>query len=331
MPRWVGGFSTEAEAKTARDEARVASRRGSYVDRSAVTVAAYLQEGLAGNAVAVPKTVSGYRADVEGYVIPRIGGMRLQNVHPATISKLYRTCSMRVGATASPFAKDCRARLPDAGQGVRGCSRDRGRATDEPRSKAKRPRVRAAEPGNLWTTAELRAIPRGRRAAPPGRVLLAGGLHRQPSTTTSAGLEASSRATFEHIRNLMMDVAPEVEEGTTYGMAALKYKQKPLLGFLAAKQHLSIFPFSSRVVDAVHDRLTAFELSKETIRFTARTSARRVSTIGLSINDEHMLNGPPGREKPVHHRRIIERAEFPWDHQHLHFGEPDHEATPRPR
>jgi uncharacterized protein YdhG (YjbR/CyaY superfamily) len=64
-------------------------------------------------------------------------------------------------------------------------------------------------------------------------------------------------------------MVPEVEEGTSYGMAALKYWQKPLLAFLAAKRHLSIFPFSSRVVETVCDRLTAFELSKGTIRFTA--------------------------------------------------------------
>jgi uncharacterized protein YdhG (YjbR/CyaY superfamily) len=65
------------------------------------------------------------------------------------------------------------------------------------------------------------------------------------------GLDASQRAAFEHIRNLVMDMVPEAEEGTSYGMAALKYKQKPLLAFLAAKHHLSIFPFSSRVIDAV--------------------------------------------------------------------------------
>ena len=68
-----------------------------------------------------------------------------------------------------------------------------------------------------------------------------------------------------------MDMVPEAEQGTSYGMAALKYQHKPLLGLLAARHHLSIFPFSSRVVDAVRDRLTAFELSNETIRFTAAT------------------------------------------------------------
>jgi uncharacterized protein YdhG (YjbR/CyaY superfamily) len=82
------------------------------------------------------------------------------------------------------------------------------------------------------------------------------------------GLDTSTRAAFEHIQCLVMDMVPEAEQGMSYGMAALKYKHKPLLGFLAAKHHLSIFPFSSRVVDAVRDRLTAFDLSKGTIRFT---------------------------------------------------------------
>jgi uncharacterized protein YdhG (YjbR/CyaY superfamily) len=81
------------------------------------------------------------------------------------------------------------------------------------------------------------------------------------------GLDASSRAAFEHIRDLVMDMVPEAQEGTSYGMAALMYKQKPLLAFHAARHHLSIYPFSSRVVDAVRDRLT-FELSKGTVRFT---------------------------------------------------------------
>jgi uncharacterized protein YdhG (YjbR/CyaY superfamily) len=83
------------------------------------------------------------------------------------------------------------------------------------------------------------------------------------------GLDASTRAAFEHIRSLVMDMVPEAEQGTSYGMATLKYHQKPLLAFLATKRHLSIFPFSSRVVDAVRDQLAAFELSKGTIRFTA--------------------------------------------------------------
>jgi uncharacterized protein YdhG (YjbR/CyaY superfamily) len=88
-----------------------------------------------------------------------------------------------------------------------------------------------------------------------------------------AGLDASTRAVFEHIRTLAMDIVPDAEDGTSYGMAALRYKQKPLLGFLAAKNHLSVFPFSARVVDSVRERLAGFELSKGTIRFTRRHAA----------------------------------------------------------
>lgn len=84
-----------------------------------------------------------------------------------------------------------------------------------------------------------------------------------------SSLDASARAAFEHIRDLVMEMAPEAGRGTSYGMAALRYNQKPMLAVRAARQHLSIFPFSSRVVDAVRVQLTAFELSKGTIRFTA--------------------------------------------------------------
>jgi uncharacterized protein YdhG (YjbR/CyaY superfamily) len=85
------------------------------------------------------------------------------------------------------------------------------------------------------------------------------------------GLEPSTRAAFEHIRSLVMDIVPDADDGTSYGMAAIRYQRKPLLGFRAAKDHLSIFPFSPGVVDAVRDRLAGFELSKGTIRFTVAT------------------------------------------------------------
>lgn len=82
-------------------------------------------------------------------------------------------------------------------------------------------------------------------------------------------LDADTRAAFEHIRRLALETVPEAEQGKSYGMAALKFMGKPLLGFAAAKRHLSIFPFSPHVIDAVRDRLPGFELSKGTIRFTS--------------------------------------------------------------
>ena len=105
-PRWVGGFKTEEEAKSARDEARVRARRGEYVNRSASTVADYLAEWLETHAAAVkPKTFAGYRHDIDHYIVPHIGRMRLQAVRPAVISKLYRDLADHGGQTAPRFRR----------------------------------------------------------------------------------------------------------------------------------------------------------------------------------------------------------------------------------
>ena len=83
-----------------------------------------------------------------------------------------------------------------------------------------------------------------------------------------AELDAPQRAAFDHIRDLALQLAPEAEEGVSYGMAALKLRKKPLHGFRAAKQHLSIFPFSPAAIDAIREQLAGFELAKGTVRFT---------------------------------------------------------------
>ena len=83
-----------------------------------------------------------------------------------------------------------------------------------------------------------------------------------------SGLDEPERLAFQRVRDLALEIVPDAEQGTSYGMAALRYRGKPLLGFRAARQHLSVFPFSTEVVDEVRDRLTGFDLSKGTIRFT---------------------------------------------------------------
>ena len=82
------------------------------------------------------------------------------------------------------------------------------------------------------------------------------------------GLPDEQRRAFEHVRAVVKEVAPEAEEGRSYGMPAFIHSGRPLLGFRAAKKHLSVFPFSPDAVEAVKDRLEGFDISKGTIRFT---------------------------------------------------------------
>ncbi|MFC7484978.1 iron chaperone [Luedemannella flava] len=44
---------------------------------------------------------------------------------------------------------------------------------------------------------------------------------------------------------------------------------KPLLGFKAARAHLSVYPFSPQAVAAARAELDGFDLAKGTVRFTA--------------------------------------------------------------
>lgn len=81
-------------------------------------------------------------------------------------------------------------------------------------------------------------------------------------------LPEPDRACLQRVVEIARDIVPDAVDGVSYGMPALKLDGKPLIGFVAAAKHLSIFPFSPEVVDAVADRLDGFSLSKGTIRFT---------------------------------------------------------------
>jgi integrase len=167
-PKWVGGFATEAEAKAARDEARVKARRGEYIDRNTITVGDYLDEWLEAHAIEIkPKTLQDYRHLIERHVKPHIGGLRLQAVRPARISKLYIDLINSGGrdreGLSSRTVAYVHAILRKAfGDAV---------LVDQilpsnPIERAKRPRMQRSEPGNVWTSAQLRAflkVARGHR------------------------------------------------------------------------------------------------------------------------------------------------------------------------
>lgn len=83
-----------------------------------------------------------------------------------------------------------------------------------------------------------------------------------------AALAPDQRAALQRVVDLAKRVAPDAEEGTSYGMPALRVAGRPLIGITASARHLSLFPFSPAVVEAVTPDLHGFSLSKGTIRFT---------------------------------------------------------------
>jgi len=73
---------------------------------------------------------------------------------------------------------------------------------------------------------------------------------------------------FGRISRIVRDTVPAAEEGMSYAMPAFLYKGKAFIAFAAKKKHLSIYPFSGKVIDRLRDKLGNFGLSSGTIRFS---------------------------------------------------------------
>jgi integrase len=103
--------------------------------------------------------LAGYRHDIDHYIVPRIGRMRLQALRPAVISKLYRDLAERGGrdgralsaTTVSHIHRTLRKALADA------VDVEQLLATN-PAARSKRPSNSHAEPIQVWTSHQLGAF-----------------------------------------------------------------------------------------------------------------------------------------------------------------------------
>jgi uncharacterized protein YdhG (YjbR/CyaY superfamily) len=85
-----------------------------------------------------------------------------------------------------------------------------------------------------------------------------------------ATLPAAERTELERVRDAVLSAVPDVEQGRSYGVPALMHAGKPLLGFHAGKGFLSVYPYSSKAVDAARPYLDGYEVSSGTVRFSAK-------------------------------------------------------------
>jgi uncharacterized protein YdhG (YjbR/CyaY superfamily) len=83
-----------------------------------------------------------------------------------------------------------------------------------------------------------------------------------------ASLDEPARSVVEGWRARALELVPGAEEGKSYGMAALRYRGRPLISVVATKSGYSVFPFSAEVVEQVLPQLPGFSSTKGGIRFT---------------------------------------------------------------
>ena len=88
--RWKGGFPTKREAELAVRRTLDAIDAGEVADASGLTLAAYLEQWLAGVQSALkPTTAKSYREVLGWYVIPHTGAVQLADLTPLHIRSLY--------------------------------------------------------------------------------------------------------------------------------------------------------------------------------------------------------------------------------------------------
>jgi len=91
-PLWItkGGFRLKAEALAAMREAMKEAEEGKYINPSDRTVAEFIAEWLEFKTLNTSTTtVQGYTDEMNLYVLPRVGGLKLQKLDESGILQLY--------------------------------------------------------------------------------------------------------------------------------------------------------------------------------------------------------------------------------------------------
>jgi uncharacterized protein YdhG (YjbR/CyaY superfamily) len=80
-------------------------------------------------------------------------------------------------------------------------------------------------------------------------------------------LDEPKRTTLQKLREMILDVIPEAEQGLSYQVPAFRLRGKVVAGFAAFQNHLSYLPFSGSVFPELREDLVAYSKSKGALRF----------------------------------------------------------------
>jgi uncharacterized protein YdhG (YjbR/CyaY superfamily) len=75
-------------------------------------------------------------------------------------------------------------------------------------------------------------------------------------------LEEPKRGTLALLRQRILDVLPDAEQGISYGVPAFRVRGKTIAGFAAFKDHLSYPPHSGSVFPQLAGELTGYRNSR---------------------------------------------------------------------
>ena len=82
-----------------------------------------------------------------------------------------------------------------------------------------------------------------------------------------ADLEEPKRSTLQRLRETILEVVPDAQEGISYQVPAFRIDGKVIAGFAAFKNHLSYLPHSGSVFPVLRDELASYKTSTGALQF----------------------------------------------------------------
>jgi uncharacterized protein YdhG (YjbR/CyaY superfamily) len=80
-------------------------------------------------------------------------------------------------------------------------------------------------------------------------------------------LEEPKRGTLESLRQTILEIVPDAEQGISYRVPAFRVDGKTIAGFAAFQNHLSYLPFSGSVLPRLAGELTGYTGTKSALHF----------------------------------------------------------------
>jgi uncharacterized protein YdhG (YjbR/CyaY superfamily) len=85
-------------------------------------------------------------------------------------------------------------------------------------------------------------------------------------------LPTQEKEALATLRNQILELVPEMEEGLSRGVPFFYYKGKRAVGFRSSKTHLSFFIMEGKVMKELEKEIASLDYSNTVIRFSAETS-----------------------------------------------------------
>jgi uncharacterized protein YdhG (YjbR/CyaY superfamily) len=112
------------------------------------------------------------------------------------------------------------------------------------------------------------------------------------------GLDEPKRVTLERLRQTILRILPDAEQGISYTVPAFRVGGKVIAGFAAFKNHLSYLPHSGSVFPELGDELRGYQTSTGALRFSIEEGLPEPlvrKLIAVRLRQAFPAGAPPSR------------------------------------